>query len=92
TKQLKAVFIEVSFPNSQADGQLFGHLTPRLFAQEMKSLASFTGTKALKGLSVVITHRKPSGSKEEQIKKEVVAGNVFGLKLIFPKQGKMLRF
>jgi 3',5'-cyclic-nucleotide phosphodiesterase len=91
-KQLKAIFIEVSFPNSQADGQLFGHLNPRLWAQEMKVLASFTGIEALKGLPIVITHRKPSGTNEEQIKKEVVAGNTLGLKLIFPQQGKMISF
>jgi 3',5'-cyclic-nucleotide phosphodiesterase len=91
-KQLKAIFIEVSFPNSQADGQLFGHLNPRLWAQEMKVLASFTGAKALKGLPVVITHRKPSGTNEMQIKKEVVAENTLGLKLIFPQQGKMISF
>jgi 3',5'-cyclic-nucleotide phosphodiesterase len=91
-KQLKAIFIEVSFPNSQADGQLFGHLNPRLFVQEMKVLASFTGTDALKGLPIVITHRKPSGTNEEQIKKEIVAENTLGLKIIFPKQGKMIFF
>jgi 3',5'-cyclic-nucleotide phosphodiesterase len=91
-KQLKAIFIEVSFPNSQADGQLFGHLNPRLWAQEMKVLASFTGIEALKGLPIVITHRKPSGTNEEQIKKEVVAENTLGLKLIFPQQGKIITF
>jgi 3',5'-cyclic-nucleotide phosphodiesterase len=58
----------------------------------MKVLASFTGIEALKGLPVVITHRKPSGSKEEQIKQEVVAENTLGLKLIFPKQGNMISF
>jgi 3',5'-cyclic-nucleotide phosphodiesterase len=91
-KQLKAIFIEVSFPNSQADDQLFGHLNPRLWAQEMKVLASFTGAEALKGLPVVITHRKPSGIKEDQIQKEVLAENTLGLKLIFPQQGKMISF
>ena len=91
-KQLKAIFIEVSFPNSQADDKLFGHLNPRLWAQEMKVLASFTGIEALKGLPVVITHRKPSGIKEEQIKQEVVAENTLGLKLIFPQQGKIISF
>jgi 3',5'-cyclic-nucleotide phosphodiesterase len=91
-KQLKAIFIEVSFPNSQANDQLFGHLNPRLWAQEMKVLASFTGDEALKGLSVVITHRKPSGIKEEQIKQEVLAVNTLGLKLIFPQQGKIISF
>jgi 3',5'-cyclic-nucleotide phosphodiesterase len=91
-KQLKAILIEVSFPNSQADGQLFGHLNPRLWAQEMKVLASFTGAEALVGFPVVITHRKPSGTNEEQIKKEVLAENTLGLKLIFPQQGKMISF
>jgi len=91
-KHLKAIFIEVSFPNAQADDQLFGHLNPRLWAQEMNVLASFTGAEALKGLPVVITHRKPSGIKEEEIKKEVIAANTYGLKLIFPKQGKMISF
>lgn len=91
-KKLKAIFMEVSFPNAQADDQLFGHLNPRLFEQEMKVLASFTGAEALKGLPVVITHRKPSGSNEEQIKQEVIAANTYGLKLIFPKQGKTISF
>jgi 3',5'-cyclic-nucleotide phosphodiesterase len=63
-----------------------------LWAQEVKVLASFTGAKALKGLPIVITHRKPSGTNEEQIKKEVVAENSLGLKLIFPQQGKMISF
>ena len=58
----------------------------------MNVLASFTGIEALKGLPVVITHRKPSGTKEKQIKKEVVAENTLGLKLIFPLQGKMISF
>ncbi len=31
---IKALFIEVSFPDEQPDRQLFGHLTPRLFMEE----------------------------------------------------------
>ncbi|MCF8319190.1 MAG: 3',5'-cyclic-nucleotide phosphodiesterase [Sphingobacteriaceae bacterium] len=92
SKKLKAILIEVSFPNSQTDDQLFGHLNPRLFEQEMKVLSSFTGVEALKGLPVVITHRKPSGSNEVQIKQEFIAANTYGLKLIFPQQGKMISF
>lgn len=92
SKKLKAILIEVSFPNSQTDDQLFGHLNPRLFEQEMKVLSSFTGVEALKGLPVVITHRKPSGSNEVQIKQELIAANTYGLKLIFPQQGKMISF
>lgn len=92
SKQLKAIFIEVSFPNKQAENQLFGHLTPRLFLKEMTVLSSFTGVEALNGFSVVITHRKPSGSNEADIKQELEAENSLGLKLIFPEQGKWLKF
>jgi cAMP phosphodiesterase len=100
--QLKALFIEVSFPSEQPDKSLFGHLTPRLLMQEMNNLMNIAGAPALKGLPVVITHRKPSGAdpirrpggsdQEEVIRKELVAGNPLGLKLVFPEQGKRLDF
>jgi cAMP phosphodiesterase len=98
--QLKAVFIEVSFPNAQPDKSLFGHLTPRLLMQEMKDLGGVAGGAALKGLAVVITHRKPSGAglrpgqadQEEVIRRELEAVNPLGLKLVFPEQGVRMRF
>ncbi len=92
SRELKGIFIEVSFPNTQAETQLFGHLTPNLVFKELAVLASFTGAKALKGFPVVITHRKPSGNNEAEIKRQVQALNLVGLKLIFPEQGKMLTF
>lgn len=92
TGKLKAIFIEVSFPNAQPDKSLFGHLTPRLLMQEMKDLGSMAGEMALKGLPVVITHRKPSGNQEEVIRQELEAANPPGLKLIFPEQGVRMRF
>ncbi|MFI2742522.1 MBL fold metallo-hydrolase [Zhouia sp. PK063] len=91
-KQLKAVFIETSFPNSQPDKLLFGHLTPSWLNKEFTTLANYTGKKALKNLSIVITHIKPEGDHENTIKNELKAKNPFHLKWIFPKQGVPLYF
>jgi cAMP phosphodiesterase len=92
TSRLKAIFIEVSFPNEQPTKSLFGHLTPALLEQELEALAMLTGKAALRGLPVVITHRKPSGDQEERIRRELLAGNPLGVKLIFPEQGRPLKF
>jgi 3',5'-cyclic-nucleotide phosphodiesterase len=88
--RLKAIFIEVSFPNEQPDKQLFGHLTPRLLMQELKALEQLAGEGTLKGLPVVITHRKPSGNQEETIAKQLKDNNPLQVKLVFPEQGKRL--
>lgn len=92
TGHLKAIFIEVSFPNEQPARSLFGHLTPALLNQELKALAALTGESALSGLPVVITHRKPGGDQEERIRRELLADNPFGVELIFPEQGRKLNF
>ena len=92
SQQLKAIFIEVSFPDEQPLKQLFGHLTPALLMQEMKTLGSLSGADALKGLPVVITHIKPSGNNEAAIRRQLARQNNLQLKLIFPEQGKVLTF
>jgi hypothetical protein len=46
----------------------------------------------LRGLPVVITHRKPVGDQEERIRLQLLANNPLGLKLIFPEQGRRLTF
>ncbi|MBN8851964.1 MAG: 3',5'-cyclic-nucleotide phosphodiesterase [Sphingobacteriales bacterium 50-39] len=92
TGKLKAIFIETSFPNSQPEKTLFGHLTPRLLMGELNKLASVAGTKALYNFPIVITHRKPSGNQEAVIKKELEANNPPHVKLIFPRQGSRLEF
>ncbi|WP_073231807.1 MBL fold metallo-hydrolase [Pedobacter caeni] len=88
--QLKAIFLEVSFPNEQPENQLFGHLTPKLFFKELQQLQKLTDATAFKKLSFIITHRKPPIYKEERIKKQLKAANELNLKLIFPQQGRML--
>ncbi len=91
-KQLKGIMIEVSFPDEQPVKSLFGHLTPHLLMQEMRVLGGIAGTDAMKGLPIVITHIKPSGHHEADIKNELTVQNTLGLQLIIPAQGKQLVF
>jgi cAMP phosphodiesterase len=92
TGQLRAIMIEVSFPNQQPDKSLFGHLTPKWLIKEMQVLEGFNGAGSLKGLNIIVTHLKPPQSSIAQIKAELKTGNVLGLKLTYPEQGKKLEF
>lgn len=89
---LRAIFIEVSFPNEQPDKSLFGHLTPRWLMEELGVLGRLAGKNSLKGLPVVITHRKPSGNQEEIIREELERNNPLQVKLMFPQQGRKLEW
>lgn len=90
TGQLKAVFLEVSFPNEQPQNQLFGHLTPKLFFSEIGKLKSLTAGDAIKKVSFIVTHIKPPQRSAEKIKHQLLTENALNLNLIFPKQGKLL--
>lgn len=90
-KQLRGIMIETSFPNEQADKSLFGHLTPKWLMTELTTLDSLAGKGAVKGLNVIITHRKPVGDNEVKIRKQLEQGNALGVKLIFPEQAKALK-
>jgi 3',5'-cyclic-nucleotide phosphodiesterase len=92
SKQLKAIMIEVSFPDEQPDKSLFGHLTPKLLMKEMAVLSALAGPDAMKGLNVVITHLKPPVVNMEKIKKQVKAENTLGLNIVFPQQGRLMEF
>jgi 3',5'-cyclic-nucleotide phosphodiesterase len=89
---LRAIFIEVSFPNEQPVRSLFGHLTPALLNRELVALAAIAGEETLHNLPVVITHRKPAGDQEEAIRRQLLAQNPLGINLIFPQQGHRLDF
>ncbi|MGA0555766.1 MBL fold metallo-hydrolase [Larkinella sp. VNQ87] len=91
-RTLKALLIEVSYPNEQPDNQLFGHLTPNWLMHELTALSKLTGPDALKDFPVVITHMKPTGTNEAQIKQQLREANRLKVKLIFPEQGKLLEF
>lgn len=87
SRKLKGVFLEVSYPNTQPDRHLYGHLTPKWFMKEFDALAELAGKEHLKDLHVIVTHIKPVRNNEETIKKELNAANSLGLRLIFPEQG-----
>ncbi len=91
-KKLKAILIEISFPNEQPTKLLFGHLTPNLLMNEMTVLAGLAGKENIKNLPIVITHIKPNGNNEAMIKKELQENNPLQLKLVFPVQAKLLEF
>jgi len=89
-KTLKGIMIEVSFPNAQPDKTLFGHLTPNWLMREMDDLAKLTGTGALKGFNLIITHVKPPQTNIVKLKQQVRNQNKLGFNLIFPEQGKAI--
>jgi cAMP phosphodiesterase len=89
---LKAIMIEVSFPDEQPVKQLFGHLTPALLMNEMQVLGQLAGKAALNDFPILITHMKPSGDQETRIRKELTAANPLHLQLIFPAQAVRLDF
>jgi len=87
-KQLKGIFIEVSFPNEQPDNFLFGHLTPNYLMKELHVLEELGGRDSLKGFKIIITHLKPPTKNIVKIKEQLKNQNDLGLKIIYPKQGK----
>ncbi|MDB5137075.1 MAG: 3,5-cyclic-nucleotide phosphodiesterase [Mucilaginibacter sp.] len=91
-KKLKAIMIEVSFPDEQPDKTLFGHLTPHWLMKEMDDLQKLTGPGTLKDFTVVITHVKPPQSSTERIKMQLADENKLQLNLVYPEQGKVLNF
>ena len=90
--QLRALFIEASYPNAQPTAQLFGHLTPALVLRELAALAQLAGANALQGLPVVVTHLKPTAGSEALIKQELTQANTLQVRFIFPEQGQALQF
>ncbi|OMQ12161.1 MBL fold metallo-hydrolase [[Flexibacter] sp. ATCC 35103] len=88
SKQLKGIFIEVSFPNEQPDQFLFGHLTPNHLMKELHTLADLSGKDTLKGFNIIVTHLKPPTKNIIKLKEQLQKQNDLGLKIIFPEQGK----
>ncbi|MBS1519791.1 MAG: 3',5'-cyclic-nucleotide phosphodiesterase [Bacteroidetes bacterium] len=91
-KKLKAIMIEVSFPNEQPDKTLFGHLTPRWLMKEMNELEKLSGAGSLKDFNIVVTHVKPPQTSIERIKNQLAAENKLKFNLIYPEQGKAINF
>ncbi len=96
-KQLKAIIIESSFPNSRPDNLLFGHLTPNYVIEELSVLADLMkDPNKLIGLPVIISHIKPSLRKGNNVKviieQELKANNSLKVNFIIPTQGESWHF
>jgi 3',5'-cyclic-nucleotide phosphodiesterase len=89
-KELRAIMIEVSFPDEQPDKSLFGHLTPRWLMTELHKLEKLSGQGSLADFKIIITHVKPPQKSIEKIKKELAAENDLHLHLIYPQQGERI--
>ena len=87
--QLKALFIEVSFDNSIPESALFGHLTPKLFMEEMTKLNQLSNGN-LKNTRLFVTHLKPCYGCDIKIKEEIEAANRIGFKIYYPSQAKAI--
>lgn len=88
SKQLKGIFIEVSFPNEQPDQFLFGHLTPNHLMKELHTLEDLSGKGTLKGFNIIVTHLKPPTKNIIKLKEQLQKQNDLGFKIIYPEQGK----
>lgn len=90
--RLRAIFIEVSYPDPRPDERLFGHLTPSRLHAELARLAAAVNPQGLglRGLVVAITHIKPAPDATRQIRQQLAALPDLGVRLIFPAQGRRL--
>ncbi len=70
--------------------QLFGHLTPALLMHEMHNLSAISGEERIANLNVIITHMKPEGNNEVQIKRKLLKENALQLQFIFPHKGMLI--
>ena len=104
-KTLNTIMIECSFPDSQPDNMLFGHLNPKWLLNELHGLQSKVSNYSvdnlfpLSDLSVVVTHIKPSNiiysmpdTSSQTIKQQLKDGNDMKISFVFPVQGMLLRF
>lgn len=88
-KQLKGIFIEVSFDNSIPEKALFGHLTPNLLMEEMGKLNQLSNGQ-LKNTPLYVTHIKPCNGCEIKIKSEIQKANQIGLNIFYPSQASLI--
>ena len=97
---LRGIFLEVSYPEGRPDQRLFGHLTPSWTMRELRRLAALaeptSPTRALRGLTLVVTHVKPALDRGANMR-DLVAGqlaglNDLGLTLVVARPGQRIEF
>ncbi|CAF0771628.1 unnamed protein product [Adineta steineri] len=85
--QLKAIFIEVSYPSERPDNLLFGHLTPKWLLKELNILNSYHSIEKVK---IIVTHIKPEKGAREKIIEQLKNNNDQHFNFIFPQQGEAI--
>jgi cAMP phosphodiesterase len=98
--KMKGIFMECSYPDEQPEDQLYGHLTPRLFFEELSRLSSIVDPdnqkKALKDIPLIVTGIKPTwkqgGDQRYLIYKQLLLKNTLGVKILIPEQGQLIEF
>ena len=86
--QLKAIFIEVSYPNERPDHLLWGHLTPIWLLKELNVLRKYHSMEKVK---IIITHIKPEkGAREKIINQLKTAIDAPHFDFVFPRQGEAI--
>jgi cAMP phosphodiesterase len=85
--QLKAIFIEVSYPNGRPDNLLFGHLTPNWLLKELHVLRTY---HSMKNVKIIITHIKPEKGAREKIIEQLKSEGDSYFNFVFPEQGKAI--
>lgn len=99
-RQLRGMFVEISYPDKRDITHLYGHLTPRWLMAELHHLAAFVDaqhpTDALSKLTVIVSHIKPTLQRAQperaQIMQQVEALNDMGIHFLFPEQGDRIAF
>ncbi|CAF1230868.1 unnamed protein product [Rotaria sp. Silwood1] len=84
-RKLKAIFIEVSYPNGRSSNQLFGHLTPEWLLKELNVLRRY---HKINNVKIIITHIKPEKNARNTIIKELNSATSLGFNFVFPTQGR----
>ena len=98
TRNLRCLFIEVSYPDGREDKQLYGHLTPAWLMRELHAFAEIVDAQrpasALTGITILVTHIKPSLVRAQdpvrRIASELEARNDLGLRFVLPAQGQRI--
>ena len=89
--RLRAIIIEASYADDQADDHLFGHLTPRWLVRSLEDLERITGTQSLRGLAVIVNHIKYPADQPDRFRQtiaaQLAAHNRVGVRFILPRQG-----
>jgi 3',5'-cyclic-nucleotide phosphodiesterase len=99
-RKLRGIFLEISYPEGRPDELLFGHLTPSWLMKELHQLAKLVDPDnpepALRGLTVVVTHVKPSFKRgptpRDQVAKQLDELNDLGVRFVIAQQGQRIEF